>query len=111
MSDKDKNFTGSIPDIYDEFLVPLIFESYARDMAQRVAEVSPLAVLETAAGSGVVTRALAQPAMSSPTLILQCWNARQDNSLLTYGLNGSKQMRWRFRSRMKYLMLYVVSLG
>jgi ubiquinone/menaquinone biosynthesis C-methylase UbiE len=59
MSDKDKNFTGSIPDIYDEFLVPLIFESYARDMAQRVAEVSPLAVLETAAGSGVVTRALA----------------------------------------------------
>lgn len=59
MSDKDKNFTGSIPDIYDEFLVPLIFEAYARDMAQRVAEVSPLAVLETAAGSGVVTRALA----------------------------------------------------
>ena len=59
MSDKDKNFTGSIPDIYDEFLVSLIFDLYARDMAQRVAEVSPQAVLETAAGSGVVTRALA----------------------------------------------------
>jgi hypothetical protein len=48
MSDKDKNFTGSIPDIYDEFLVPLIFDSYARDMAQRVAEVSPLAVPQSA---------------------------------------------------------------
>lgn len=59
MSDKDKNFTGSIPDIYDEFLVPLIFESYAQDMAQRVASAAPKAVLETAAGSGVVTRALA----------------------------------------------------
>lgn len=59
MSDTDKNFTGSIPDIYDEFLVPLIFESYADDMAQRVARAAPGAVLETAAGSGVVTRALA----------------------------------------------------
>lgn len=59
MSDKDKNFTGSIPDIYDELLVPLIFEAYAQDMAQRVAGAAPAAVLETAAGSGVVTRALA----------------------------------------------------
>jgi ubiquinone/menaquinone biosynthesis C-methylase UbiE len=59
MSGKDKNFTGSIPDIYDEFLVPLIFESYAQDIAQRVASAVPKAVLETAAGSGVVTRALA----------------------------------------------------
>jgi len=59
MSDNDKNFTGSIPDIYDEYLVPLIFEFYARDMAQRVVAGSPQAVLETAAGSGVVTRALA----------------------------------------------------
>ncbi|AXI45393.1 SAM-dependent methyltransferase [Sulfitobacter sp. SK012] len=59
MSDKDKVFSGSIPDIYDDYLVPLIFESYAKDMAQRVARVGPNAVLETAAGSGVVTRALA----------------------------------------------------
>ncbi len=37
----------------------LIFETFASDMAQRVAGRSPKAVLETAAGSGVVTRALA----------------------------------------------------
>lgn len=59
MSSSDKNFTGSIPEVYDDFLVPLIFETYAQDMAQRVAEIAPSAVLETAAGSGVVTRALA----------------------------------------------------
>ncbi|MBF9030152.1 methyltransferase domain-containing protein [Rhodobacterales bacterium HKCCE3408] len=59
MSDTDKVFAGSIPDIYDEFLVPLIFESYAEDMARRVASAGPSVVLETAAGSGVVTRALA----------------------------------------------------
>lgn len=59
MAHTDKIFSGSIPDIYDEYLVPLIFEPYAADMAKRVAGGTPKAVLETAAGSGVVTRALA----------------------------------------------------
>ncbi|MFT6064077.1 MAG: hypothetical protein ACJAVR_004157, partial [Paracoccaceae bacterium] len=38
---KDKNFSGSIPEIYDEYLVPLIFEPYAADMAKRVADINP----------------------------------------------------------------------
>jgi ubiquinone/menaquinone biosynthesis C-methylase UbiE len=59
MSDADRAFSGSIPESYDRFLVPLIFESFAADLARRVAEGSPASVLETAAGSGVVTRALA----------------------------------------------------
>ena len=59
MSELDKRFGGSIPELYDEYLVPLIFESYASDLAGRVAGLSPQSVLETAAGSGVVTRALA----------------------------------------------------
>jgi ubiquinone/menaquinone biosynthesis C-methylase UbiE len=59
MSAGDKIFAGSIPENYDRYMVPLIFESYARDMAARAAALSPKAVLETAAGSGVVTRALA----------------------------------------------------
>jgi ubiquinone/menaquinone biosynthesis C-methylase UbiE len=59
MSETDKVFAGSIPENYDRHMVPLIFESYARDIAQRVATLAPTAVLETAAGSGVVTRAVA----------------------------------------------------
>jgi ubiquinone/menaquinone biosynthesis C-methylase UbiE len=59
MSETDKVFSGSIPETYDRHMVPLIFEPYAADMAQRAASLSPRAVLETAAGSGVVTRALA----------------------------------------------------
>src|SRR5882672_6543699 len=59
MSAGDKIFAGSIPENYDRYMVPLIFESYARDMAQKASALSPKAVLETAAGSGVVTRALA----------------------------------------------------
>jgi ubiquinone/menaquinone biosynthesis C-methylase UbiE len=59
MAQSDKLFAGSIPKFYDTLMVPMIFEAYAVDMAQRVAAASPGSVLETAAGSGVVTRALA----------------------------------------------------
>jgi SAM-dependent methyltransferase len=54
----DKAFTGSIPKIYENYLVPLIFEPYAADLARRVAAQSPATVLEIAAGTGVVTRAM-----------------------------------------------------
>lgn len=55
----DKVFAGSIPEMYERLMVPLIFEPYARDLAARLAKTNPRAVLETAAGTGVVTRALA----------------------------------------------------
>jgi ubiquinone/menaquinone biosynthesis C-methylase UbiE len=59
MAEGDKVFAGSIPKFYDTLLVPLIFEAYAAHLADLVAASSPGSVLETAAGSGVVTRALA----------------------------------------------------
>jgi ubiquinone/menaquinone biosynthesis C-methylase UbiE len=59
MLEADKLFAGSIPENYDRYMVPLIFEPYAADIAQRAASFAPSAVLEIAAGSGVVTRALA----------------------------------------------------
>lgn len=58
-SSSDATFAGSIPELYDTHLVPLIFEPYAVDIAKRAAALSPGRVLETAAGTGVVTRALA----------------------------------------------------
>lgn len=54
----DKQFTGSIPEIYENYLVPLIFEEYARDLADRVKQQPVASVLEIAAGTGVVTRAV-----------------------------------------------------
>ncbi|MGH8262406.1 MAG: class I SAM-dependent methyltransferase [Steroidobacteraceae bacterium] len=62
MSDtgSDKIFTGSIPEIYDTLLVPLIFEPYAADLARRLAEQPLHRILEIAAGTGVVTRAMAR---------------------------------------------------
>lgn len=58
-SDLDKVFAGSIPKLYDEYLVPLIFAAYAEDLARRIDARAPARVLEIAAGTGVVTRALA----------------------------------------------------
>jgi ubiquinone/menaquinone biosynthesis C-methylase UbiE len=58
MAASDKLFAGSIPEIYDRFMVPLIFEPYARDLAGRLATVEAQDVLETAAGTGVLTWAI-----------------------------------------------------
>jgi ubiquinone/menaquinone biosynthesis C-methylase UbiE len=58
MSDSDV-FSGSIPKLYEEYLVPLIFEPYAADLANRLRSRSLHRILEIAAGTGVVTRTLA----------------------------------------------------
>jgi len=55
----DRAFAGSIPQLYERYLVPLIFEPYATDLARRVSLREPSRVLEIAAGTGVVTRQLA----------------------------------------------------
>ena len=57
--DTDKVFAGSIPKLYEQYLVPLIFEPYATDLANRLRTRSLSRVLEIAAGTGVVTRVLA----------------------------------------------------
>jgi len=58
-NETDKLFSGSIAQLYDAHLVPLIFEPYAHDLALRLAARPLVRVLEVAAGTGVVTRALA----------------------------------------------------
>lgn len=60
----DKLFAGSIPENYDRHMVPLIFAPYAADIARRAATFAPATILETAAGTGAVTRALA-PTLSA----------------------------------------------
>ena len=59
MSDSDRKFAGSVPELYERYLVPLIFDSYATDLVGRLESRRPARVLEVAAGTGVVTRALA----------------------------------------------------
>ena len=59
-SESARAFAGSIPQLYEQYMVPLMFEPYAADMARRVALRQPSRVLEIAAGTGVLTRQLAK---------------------------------------------------
>lgn len=58
-SDTDHDFSGSIAQLYEQYLVPLIFDPYAKDLSNRLALLQPSAVLEIAAGTGIVTRHMA----------------------------------------------------
>ena len=69
MSEIDKAFTGSIAEVYETCFVPLIFAPYARDLARRVAAASPRRILEVAAGTGVVTRALREVLPASVEIV------------------------------------------
>src|SRR5205823_5432548 len=55
----DVTFAGSVPALYDRYLGPVLFEPYAADLARRISPMVQGSVLETAAGTGVVTRRLA----------------------------------------------------
>src|SRR4051812_34510036 len=58
MTASDTVFAGSIPATYDRYMVPLIFAPYAELVAERAKTLAPTRILETAAGTGVVTEAL-----------------------------------------------------
>lgn len=55
----DVRFSGSVPANYERYMVPLLFRPYAEVLAERAKGWSPKRILETAAGTGVVTQALA----------------------------------------------------
>lgn len=61
MPQTDQAFVGAIPEIYDRLLGPTLFEPYAQDLAARFKGFDG-ELLETAAGTGRVTRALAEAA-------------------------------------------------
>jgi SAM-dependent methyltransferase len=65
----DNVFTDAISVIYDRYLVPLMFEPYADALARRLVPIGPRRVLEIAAGTGVVTRALATALPETTSII------------------------------------------
>ena len=58
--ERDRNviFAGDIPENYDRYLGPVIFEPYAEDLASRLKDAKPSRVLEIACGTGILTRRL-----------------------------------------------------
>jgi ubiquinone/menaquinone biosynthesis C-methylase UbiE len=94
MARSDERFTGSIPEIYDRFMVPLIFEPYALDLAGRLAKTEPRDILETAAGTGVLTRAIASKLPAEMRIIATDLN----QPMLDYAAArqpGDRRIAWR----------------
>lgn len=58
MDNKNAQFAGSIPAAYDRYLGPVLFQSYAEDMAARLKLDPNASVLELACGTGILTRTL-----------------------------------------------------
>ena len=58
MTATDTVFAGSIPGLYDRYMGPMVFAPYAEIVAARARAFQPARILETAAGTGIVTAAL-----------------------------------------------------
>ena len=90
----DKIFAGSIPEFYDRLMVPLIFEPFAADLSRRVTASNPRDVLETAAGTGVLTRALASRLAADARITATDLN----QPMLNYAMTrqpGDKRIDWK----------------
>ena len=91
--DVDKIFNGSIPELYETHLVPLIFQPYAAEMADRLASRPLTRVLEVAAGTGVVTRALASRLTERASIVATDLNQSMLDHASTLAINRS--VEWR----------------
>lgn len=95
----DRAFAGSIPELYERYLVPLIFEPYAADIAHRVARRAPQRVLEIAAGTGVVTRRLADELPSGTVIVATDLNPPMIDKAQKIGT--SRPVEWRTADAMQ----------
>jgi SAM-dependent methyltransferase len=89
----DKVFTGSIPKLYEEYLVPLIFEPYAAHLVNRLASRPLACVLEIAAGTGVVTRKLASVLPESVAIVATDLNQAMLD--LASAVGTKRPVEWR----------------
>ena len=91
--DSDKVFAGSIPKIYETYLVPLIFEPYAIDLAARLKALRVTRLLEIAAGTGVVTRALASALPADASIVATDLNQAMLDQAIAIGT--SRPVDWQ----------------
>ena len=89
----DKVFAGSIPKLYEMYLVPLIFEPYARDIAKRLSARPISRLLEIACGTGVVSRALASALPESAVIVATDLNQAMLDQAAAVGTK--RPVEWR----------------
>jgi SAM-dependent methyltransferase len=95
----DKVFAGSIPKLYERYLVPLIFEPYAKDLAARLPPHPGARILEIAAGTGVLTRAIACALPDAATIVATDLNQPMIDHARAIGTQ--RPVEWRQADAMK----------
>jgi ubiquinone/menaquinone biosynthesis C-methylase UbiE len=93
MSDMNRSFAGSMPEFYDRILVPVMFEPFARDLVERLRGVNSGHVLEIAAGTGVVTRALARSLPAAVAITATDLNPAMLDRAKSHA--GMERVRWQ----------------
>jgi SAM-dependent methyltransferase len=88
MTAPDALFAGSIPGLYHNLLGPLLFDPFAWDLAKRAAPTPAARILETAAGTGIVTGALLREAPKAEFVATDLNQAMLD-------IAASRLMSWR----------------
>ena len=95
----DQGFLGPLPKVYQTHLVPLIFEPYAVDLGNRLAERPLSRVLEIAAGTGVVTRVLASVLPDSVSIVASDLNQPMLDQAAAIGT--ARPVEWRQADAMR----------
>ncbi len=98
----DKVFAGSIPQLYDTHLVPLIFEPYAADLVKRLTPRPLSRLLEIAAGTGVVTRALASALPESVSIVASDLNRAMLDRAAAVGTKRAVEWRQADAARLPF---------
>jgi ubiquinone/menaquinone biosynthesis C-methylase UbiE len=85
MPEPNAAFTGSIPENYDRYLGPVLFEPYAKDLVARLNISDHASVLELACGTGILTKQLFEKRNPSVKIVATDLN----ESMLNYGRDRS----------------------
>jgi SAM-dependent methyltransferase len=99
MASADAAFAGSIPQLYERFMVPLIFDPYSEDLIKRIVQRKPARVLELAAGTGAVTRRMSLRLPLDTDIVATDLN----QGMLDQGLKQCKatNVEWRLADAME----------
>jgi SAM-dependent methyltransferase len=93
MMHRDDVFGGSVAELYETLMVPMLFEPYAMDIVNRLRALGPGRILEIGAGTGVVTRALAAGLPPEATIVATDLNPAMLQRAIAAGT--ARDVEWR----------------
>jgi ubiquinone/menaquinone biosynthesis C-methylase UbiE len=87
-------FVGSIPELYDRHLGPVLFEPYAKELASRIPE-GAKRVLELAAGTGRLTKHLLAGIGADAELVVTDLNEPMLDEAKKHITRGHERVQWK----------------